>query len=521
MAVFFFSLLMPAFCSAESLRLASAGVWEVMEAGNLPDANTKARPTVRYGAGAAWMPGLGFVVTHGYRFDHRASRPAWFADTWVFDTEAARWTESKIRSPSETRPNARYKGAAAVVASPTGRPLFAFVGGDDGGHERSAQHIWGAYSNKVHFLDPDTEEWEEAVDVGGHDTFRPRQGHTATTLSVAGTQLMVVFGGLVVGRSAQGVSAGESSVDAALLADSNRLFVFDPAARTFRDLTPAGVADAAWETSDTSEYWPPPRRGHGACVLGSRMYVFGGFSKADGRKNLDDLWVADVGGEVMAASWTRVEPKAGGRWPTGRGGHGMVCDGELGVVVVHGGAYCAPGCTCNAEVWTFEVASGKWTAFEVERGMVPMQRHYHSVVLDPVRHDLYVFGGESYKPYAYLNDVWRLSLVGREPDERRVDASLLYDGLPLKSLMGRAGVTEEELRDVRPPEYRHHDLLVAEHKEAEVKTELQRRREGRLIWHAVKLFLCTLLPAALALKFLHRRFMVSARCLPKPLHRVS
>ena len=87
---------------------------------------------------------------------------------------------------------------------------------------------------------------------------------------------------------------------------------------------------------------------------------------------------------------------------------------------VHGGAKCT-GCSCYDDTWILSVATGVWrgsssTASQDEDEDCPIHPDYrHSVTgMENRGTVLFSFGGESYRPGAYWNDIldlpWRLWL---------------------------------------------------------------------------------------------------------------
>ena len=443
--------------------LADDLAWEVLDPGTLPDVVLPTRPTVRYGSTAAWVDGLGVVLTHGYRFNHAHAGAQWFGDSWVFDVVALKWNKFRQpRSATANPPTARYKSTITDIGDGT----LLLIGGDDGGHLYHPNHQWGAYTNEVVPFHTRKEEWGAAYQ--NFTKFQPRQGHAAA-LYVAPSQkkYILIFGGMKL--DAHHIPEGDSSK----IVDTNQLIFYDVAANDFEDVTPDDVLEEKW--SEEVSNWPHPRRSHGLCVIGGTAYLFGGFAKREDYKNTNDLWKLDIASRV----WTRI-PEAS-TWPTKRGGMVFECDaglGSEGTLVLYAGALCAPGCSCTTDIWLFDIYSQTWSELIPSRGMKPLNRHFHSGVIDPVNHYLYIFGGESYRPYVYMNDVWRISLDGKKPDERLVDGSAVYEGLGMKSLMAGGAKVREELEALRPDEYKEHDEMLKAHR-AQQGTGLEGMRQKR------------------------------------------
>eukprot|EP00667_Euglena_gracilis_P019147 EG_transcript_20463 len=303
-------------------------------------------------------------VSHGYFYNHQTREPSWRSDCWNFSLTTHRWTPVPASLP---RPNARYKHT--IVAHEGSIYLF---GGDDGGHRVSRSHVWGSFHRDL---------WRYAGGRWGRvhkkEPLTPRQGHSA---AVVGGR-MLVFGGLQATQP--------SITDSRYLREGNELWSYD-------------FAESRWESiTPTVGRPPPPRRAHSATVLQGRMYVFGGFSKARGRPNLNDLWAFDP----ATRQWHALGPR-NGTWPPARGAHIAVADQRQRYLYVFGGADCSAGCTCMDDLWRYSVLEMEWTELKVKG---PTNRHFHTGVMTSAD-VLYIFGGESYRPYKYFNDVWNINL---------------------------------------------------------------------------------------------------------------
>ena len=394
-------------------------VWETVDRGTLPNEEPGDRPHVRYGSSMSYIEG-GIVMAHGYHFHHHSSAAVWLGDHWKYDLTSEKWEFLRWHHKST-----RYKHTLSTTAN----DKVIMIGGDDGGHRYSQSHVWGAFTPEVF------EVYPEVVSLGSFSEAK-RQGHT----SVVFGNKIIIFGGIITGE--------ESSKDSTHLSDSSDLFLYD-------------VDTNSWEkiSSSLAPLWPLGRRSHTANIIGNTMYVFGGFSRHTAEKNFDDFWSLDVQKLVESKQpvWRKIS-----KGPSPRGGHVAVSDSKLGILWIHGGALCKQGCKCLGDLWEYNSNLGSWREITISRGMRPVARHFHMAVLDPVRHVMYITGGESYAPYSYWNDVWRISLTGAVPNEKLVDNALVYEGIPggIKSLMGNERTTREELELIRAPEYREHDRLI-------------------------------------------------------------
>ena len=110
-----------------------------------------------------------------------------------------------------------------------------------------------------------------------------------------------------------------------------------------------------------------------------------------------------------------------GQLPGTRGHHSLLSLSPHWLLL-YGGALCNPGCKCYGDSWilgTGEAAGPGGPAWrQLNASDAPVHRYRQSLVLappadasvDPQLRELYLFGGESYKPYMYHNAVNRLQL---------------------------------------------------------------------------------------------------------------
>jgi N-acetylneuraminic acid mutarotase len=230
-----------------------------------------------------------------YLFGGQADGETFFNDTWRFDLDALSWEEV---ATSDSRPSPRY-GTSAVFDG-DGHILvshgFTFEGRFD--------DTWS--------LDPATGVW---TDVSPAPETRPLKRCLHEAVWDAEGSRMLLFGGCA------------SGFGPCPLGD---LWAFDPATRTWTDLTPAEspaarsnpaliqngdsgsiwVLDGLTAAGYTADLWsldlggdapgwvevsqaniaPAPRASHDAVILDGDVYLFGGFGDAG---PLADLWVLD------------------------------------------------------------------------------------------------------------------------------------------------------------------------------------------------------------------------------------
>lgn len=153
------------------------------------------------------------------------------------------------------------------------------------------------------------------------------------------------------------------------------------------------------ETSDKKEWSeiqvsgdiPPPRDGHSACLINSRLYLFGG--EAEG----NEVYVLDM----ETYKWSRPEVK--GKSPEGRSGHACLAIGKY--MLLFGG--CSEGQVFN-DTYLLDTESMEW--IEVNMDILPTGRAGHSLAVIEHAH-VVLFGGETSDTEGdmeTLNDLWVL-----------------------------------------------------------------------------------------------------------------
>ena len=417
-------------------------------------------PTARYGHVSIGLPSA-VVVSHGYQYDHSASRPLWLSDTWSFSLATRQWhqalpTCTERQVVSGACPCARM-GAVLVVA---GERAYLH-GGDDGGASRGASSyaynlfadLWSiplsalaadtadAPSQPARWqLEPTTVDSAALAAVGQFSddsasaTGVPHAQHTGyVRRGVGGTIELIVFGGMT--PQASNDSAG--TADASVVATNTvwRLPLTTPTTRQ-------------WQLMSCSGRAPGARYGHSMAGLersaesGDAVYVYGGFVR--GEPNLDDLWRLSLPRDRTAhCEWLQLSPpqqqqQQGGVQPASRGYATLLAD-EL-FVLMFGGSHCAPGCECSHELWAFDLTLREWSTPQLVSSEQPQARYKHTAVAawpseagrdagDGVT--AYVFGGESYQPQKYHSDVWRLRYS--HSGGRSIDGvwEMLLSGTPL------------------------------------------------------------------------------------------
>ncbi len=165
------------------------------------------------------------------------------------------------------------------------------------------------------------------------------------------------------------------------------------------DVLSHGLEDSTWTRLEPTGTPPPLRQGHTMVYdpVHQRMLVFGG-SDASGLRQ--DLWSLDL--SQVPPAWSLVP--ASNPQPPVRYQHAMAWDPDGERLILFGGAS-TNGSLLN-DVWAFSVANDTWQLLSPS-GTKPAGRRGSSLIWDPVRHRMIVFGGQTPGP---MGDAWALTL---------------------------------------------------------------------------------------------------------------
>jgi len=147
---------------------------------------------------------------------------------------------------------------------------------------------------------------------------------------------------------------------------------------------------------------PPPRSGHRMVydAAGDRVVMYGGYDGVSPRR--DDVWELRLGSSPL--TWSNVTPAVPG--PGARSSHSAVYDPNGARMLVFGGT----GPAFRNDVWQLSLpSSGPPIWSQILATGPPPAREEHSMILDPVRNRLVVFGGSAQNLF---NDLWSLPLSG-------------------------------------------------------------------------------------------------------------
>ena len=208
--------------------------------------------------------------------------------------------------------------------------------------------------------------------------------HYATPI-VASTKLPSGRGGAsVVGVEGKLISFGGTYLDGEKFAYLDETWVMD-------------VGKVAWQQVMCSGQVPPPRYGHSAQIVGSRMFIFGGKGQND--KIFNDVYFLDL------VEWIWVQVQSISQGPNPRFNHASALVGRK--LVIHGGWN---GYEAFDDFWIFNTDSFAWISPKIS-GFSPTARFGHTMNLTSDGR-LLVFGGcaldKSGTMPRYNNDVRQL-----------------------------------------------------------------------------------------------------------------
>ncbi len=263
---------------------------------------------------------------------------------------------------------------------------------------------------------------DQLVIFGGVDAGSPTWGKRADVwaLSLAGTPAWTPITPAGPGPSPR--SGAASAFDPG----GRRLYVFGGSDTTERaDLWRLTLAATpAWTPVVLSGASPPARQEAGMVFDTDTgdLGISGGY---DATQVFDDYWHAFFGGG--SPSWYRENVPLPPRW-----GAAIAYDGGTATQYIHGGMT-LPGNASNVLGdlwWNYPGGIGYWYT----RELFPTRRLQASLVLDPVRNRMLVFGGSD---GSFRNDVWErpldsgygwtlLACAGEPPPARRLQTTV-YD----------------------------------------------------------------------------------------------
>jgi hypothetical protein len=168
---------------------------------------------------------------------------------------------------------------------------------------------------------------------------------------------------------------------------------------------PSSGTTGAWIDMTTTAISPSIRMGHSMVwdPMRNMVIMFGGSGSMPPYKN--DLWWYDSSSGTHGAWAKMIDQDAPGS-PSARSNHAMVWDPVRNVMIMFGGFN---GPTYYNDLWWYDPSSGTsgaWTKM-IDNGVVgsPSARRGHSMVWDPMRNMVIMFGGTG-GASGNRNDLW-------------------------------------------------------------------------------------------------------------------
>jgi hypothetical protein len=355
-----------------ALSLAGTPAWTRLNPSGTP-------PSARAHHSAIYDPVRDRMVVFGGGYYSTFGSWTYFNDVRALSlADTLAWTQL---TPSGTPPSGRWGHSA--IYDPVRDRMVVFGG------------YGGSYLNDVRALSlAGTPAWTQLAPTGTPPSTR----HSPSAIYDPVRDRMVVFGG----------TAGS------ILGDTWALSL-------------AGTP--VWTQPTPSGASPSPRDGHSAVYdpVRDRMIVFGGYSGT--HVYLNDVWALSLAGTPV---WTQLIPL--GTPPSTREFHSAIYDPVRDRMVVFGGTGNSGDCN---DVWALSLTGAPAWAQLTPSGTPPGVRFAQCAIYDPVRDRMVVFGGANLS--AYLNEVWALSLAGTPawtqltpsgtPPNGRYHHSLIYDPL--------------------------------------------------------------------------------------------
>jgi len=266
------------------------------------------------------------------------------------------------------RPSERIDGV--IVYDPQDRQILLFGGQDFTG---ARNDLW-SYSLTAR-------RWTALNPAAGSPKPAPRFGHTVVFDTAR--RRLIVFGGQAAGF--------------------------------FSDVWAYEISSNVWRQLSRDDAGPSRRYGHSAIHEPGRdrMIISHGFTNS-GR--FDDTWAFDLN----TNTWRNISPSSGR--PLRRCLHHAVHDSSNGEMLLYAGCSSGSGPCPQADLWSFDLATNRWTE-RTPRDGNPSGREHYGVAFDAGRGRMVVFGGTGNG--GATNDTWEY-----DPASRRWTAAVIEGGSP-------------------------------------------------------------------------------------------
>jgi len=175
----------------------------------------------------------------------------------------------------------------------------------------------------------------------------------------------------------------------------------EPASEYINDMWKLDTENLVWEKVNAIGTGPTGRLGHSACLIGKKIYYFGGYEES--LKN--DMFSFDT----ETYEWTQIN--AGGNVPLPRSQHSACVNGNK--MYVFGGY---AGAEKN-DIYVYDADKNEWSEL-ITKGTAPVPRYQHTSCFISSQNKLLVFGGFDGNQKC-LGDVFTLNLATMEWSEAK------------------------------------------------------------------------------------------------------
>ncbi|CCI41479.1 unnamed protein product [Albugo candida] len=157
---------------------------------------------------------------------------------------------------------------------------------------------------------------------------------------------------------------------------------------------------SSWVNLRTSGYRPAVRSGHSSLVVGSTMYIFGGYNEGNCHNDIYEF-------DLLRHHWEQIDTISG-ITPDGRASHAWCASSDGRKLYLFGGSGPHWGQTNMGKLLQFDIKQRNWSIVETH-GSNPPPGYGQS--LCAINSKLYLFGGTS--GHVYVNDLYIFDEIGK------------------------------------------------------------------------------------------------------------
>lgn len=204
------------------------------------------------------------------------------------------------------------------------------------------------------------------------------------------------------------------------LCNQNEIDIIEELVRLRKSLDARALMMGMWDTIDTVGSTPDSREGASACLMGDKIFVFGGFS----RLLFKDIRYIDT----SDFRWKMIDPVQSSADPPGRYNHSM-CQFASRYLIIFGGAghyMKSMGVRqCMNDLFILDTQKSKWTMVEQEKYTPGIRMNHVAASLGSLMLVQGGYNSETKKTYRdiHLFDIqtqqWIRTIVAKEGDYQR------------------------------------------------------------------------------------------------------